>query len=53
MPTRSLWLALAMLGSTGLVAACEEKSELEKAADKVEDAADDAADAARDATDGR
>jgi len=52
MPTRSLWLALAMLGSAGIIAACEEKSGAEKAADKIEEAAEDAADAVKDATDG-
>jgi hypothetical protein len=51
MTTKSLWLALAMLGCGGVMAACEEKTPAEEAADKVGDAADDAAEAVKDATD--
>ncbi|MDZ4761646.1 MAG: hypothetical protein SGJ21_11280 [Alphaproteobacteria bacterium] len=43
MDTKVLWLALALLGSTALVA-CEEESPLEDAAEDVGDAAEDVVD---------
>jgi len=43
MSTRSLWLALSLLCAGGL-AACEEKSPLEDAAEDVADKAEDAKD---------
>jgi hypothetical protein len=48
---KSVWLALALLGATTAVAACEEKSPAEEAADKIGDAVDDAADEIKDAVD--
>jgi hypothetical protein len=53
MSTKTLWLALALLGCGAVTAACEEKSLAEEAADAVDDAAHDAADAVKDATDGK
>lgn len=50
MSIKSVWIALALLGSTGVVAACEEKSPVEEAADAVDDAARDVADEIKDAT---
>lgn len=48
MTTKSLWLALALLGSASLVA-CEEKTPAEEAADAIDDAARDVGDAIDDA----
>jgi hypothetical protein len=45
METKSLWLALALLGSSGL-AACEEKSPVEDAVEDIGDKAEDAVDKA-------
>lgn len=50
MTMKSVWLALAVLGAAGTVAACEEKSPAEEAADAVDDAARDVADEIKDAT---
>jgi gas vesicle protein len=47
--TKSLWIALALLGSTALVVGCEQKTPLEKAGDDLKDAAKDTGDAMKDA----
>jgi hypothetical protein len=44
MKLKSLWLALALLGSGGIVAACEQESPVEDAAEDVKDAAEDVVD---------
>jgi hypothetical protein len=44
MKLKSVWLALALLGSGGIVAACEQESPLEDAAEDVGDAAEDIVD---------
>ncbi len=44
MKLKSVWLALALLGSGGVISACEEESPLEDAAEDVEDAAEDIVD---------
>lgn len=49
-PARAAWIALTLLGSTSLIAACEKESPAEEAADKIGDAVDDAADEIKDAT---
>jgi hypothetical protein len=49
MKTKSLWIALALLGSATLVVACEQKTPLEKAGDDLKDAAKDTGDAMKDA----
>lgn len=50
MSTKPIWLALALLGSTAMISACEEKSPAEEAADEIGDAVDDVADEIKDAT---
>jgi hypothetical protein len=44
MTLKSVWLALALLGSGGIVAACEQESPVEDAAEDVKDAAEDVVD---------
>jgi hypothetical protein len=44
MKLKPVWLALALLGSAGFVAACEEESPVEDAAEDVKDAAEDVVD---------
>jgi len=44
MDSKAFWIALALLGASGAVAACEEKTPLEDAAEDVGDAAEDVVD---------
>jgi hypothetical protein len=44
MKLKPVWLALALLGSGGVVAACEKESPIEDAAEDVKDAAEDIVD---------
>ena len=44
MKLKSVWLALALLGSGGVVAACERESPVEDAAEDGKDAAEDIVD---------
>jgi hypothetical protein len=44
MKLKSVWLTLALRGSSGMVAACEEESPVEDAAEDVKDAAEDIVD---------
>jgi hypothetical protein len=44
MKLKPVWLALALLGSGATVAACEEESPVEDAAEDVKDAAEDVVD---------
>jgi hypothetical protein len=46
MQLKPVWVALALLGSMGLAAACEKESPLEDAAEDVKDAAEDVVDKA-------
>ncbi|MEP7210147.1 MAG: hypothetical protein ABI740_04860 [Alphaproteobacteria bacterium] len=49
MNTKSLWIALALLGSASVMVGCEQKTPLEKAGDNLKDAAKDTGDAMKDA----
>jgi hypothetical protein len=49
MNTKPLLIALALLGSTGMVVGCEQKTSLQKAGDDLKDAAHDTGDAMKDA----
>ena len=44
MKLKPVWLALALMGSGGVVAACEKESPIEDAAEDVKDAAEDIVD---------
>jgi hypothetical protein len=44
MKLKTVWLALALMGSGGVVTACEEESPVEDAAEDVKDAAEDIVD---------
>lgn len=44
MKLKPVWIALALLGMGGVVAACEEESPVEDAAEDVKDAAEDVVD---------
>jgi hypothetical protein len=44
MKLKPVWLALALLGAGGFIAACEEESPAEDAAEDVKDAAEDIVD---------
>ena len=49
MTTKSLLLALALLGASGMIVGCEPKTPLQKAGDDLKDAAHDTGDAIKDA----
>ena len=49
METKSLWLALALIGSSGIMAGCEQKTPMQKAGEDLKDAAHDAGSAIKDA----
>jgi hypothetical protein len=44
MKLKTFWLAIALLGASGAVAACEQESPVEDAAEDVGDAAEDVVD---------
>ena len=44
MKLKPVWMALALLGSGGAIAACEDESPIEDAAEDVKDAAEDVVD---------